>query len=72
VRATSELLDIVKERLRAQPDFRPLAGAQLVSVINIARSGGELALVQALLRDFERHYPDDPAAQIVAQLRSEN
>lgn len=72
VRATSELLDIVKERLRAQPDFRPLAAAQLVSVVNIARSGGELALARTLLQDFERHYPDDPAAQIVAQLRGEN
>ena len=69
VRATGELLDIVRSRLQADPDFRPATAADLIRVVRIANAGGEPALARALLRDFERHFPGDPATAIVAGLR---
>jgi hypothetical protein len=70
-RATGELLDVVRARLRADRDFRPATASELLAVARIAHDGGAPALAQALLQDFERHFPCDPATAVVDELRKE-
>lgn len=70
-RATGEVLELVRGRLRADPAFRPHEAAELVSLVGLARAAGDRALVAQLLRDFERHYPGSPATPVVEQLRRE-
>ena len=50
-----------RPRLEADPSFRPLLGAELVTLAELARDGGDRPLARALLADFDARYPDDPA-----------
>jgi hypothetical protein len=54
-----EALRIVKERLHADPEFRPLASSELIALALLARDGGDRPLARALLQDFDRHFPAD-------------
>jgi hypothetical protein len=64
----SEALDIVRARLKSSPDFRPANSAELVSLAQIARDIGDRVTARALLKDFERHFPNDAAGEVVSQL----
>jgi hypothetical protein len=70
-RAHSEVLDRMRERLRASPTFRPDTAAQLIRVVTIARDGGDRITARHLLRDFAQYYPNDPATPIVEKLTAE-
>jgi hypothetical protein len=54
-----EALRIVKERLHADREFRPLASSELIALALLARDGGDRPLARALLQDFDRHFPGD-------------
>jgi hypothetical protein len=70
-RRHGDALKLVKSRLQADPDFRPLASEQLLRLVELACDGGERALARALLDDFDRRYPDDPMATRAERLRAE-
>ena len=61
-------LEIAKERVRADADFRPSSGDQLVRLVHLARDGGERSLARMLLHDFDRRFPNDPARNAARQL----
>lgn len=61
-RENGQALDMVRERLRFSPEFRPLAGADLVRLVQLARDAGDRRAARDLLSDFQRFYPNDPAA----------
>lgn len=67
-RRNGEALDLVRERVRSSPDFRPLASSDLIRVVHLARDAGDRPVARALLRDFERFYPNDPAASAASLL----
>jgi hypothetical protein len=63
-----EALEVVRARLQADPEFRPLASEHLLKLAELARDGGDRPLARSLLHDFEHRYPDDPARTIANQL----
>jgi hypothetical protein len=67
----SEVLDLVNERLQADPDFRPLTSATLLRVAHVARDGGDRRIARALVKDFERLFPNDPMQDTVAELQKQ-
>lgn len=69
-RATGEALDLVRERLRKDPRFRPAGSADLVTLVQLARTAGDRATARLLLQDFGRFYPDDPAQSVVDRLNT--
>lgn len=70
-RAGGEALDRVRERLRADANFRPESPAQLLRVAGLARDAGDRPTARALLRDFDRHFPDDSAAVMAAKMAAD-
>jgi hypothetical protein len=67
-RHTGEALDTLRERLRSSAEFRPLDSADLIRLVQLARDAGDLRAARELLRDFQRFYPDDPAATTASLL----
>lgn len=64
----SEALSVTKHRVQADTDFRPSNSEQLIKLVHLARDGGDRPLARALLKDFDRHFPNDPVRSSVAQL----
>lgn len=70
MRHNGEALDMVRARLRTDGDFRPQTSNDLLSLIRLARDAGDRPTARALLRDFERFYPQDagqPAAALLTR-----
>lgn len=67
----SEALRVAKSRLQANGEFRPLASESLLRLAEIARDAGDRPLARALLREFDHHYPDDPASLRARRLAGE-
>lgn len=70
-RASGEAIDRVRERLRADANFRPDTAAQLLRLAALARDAGDRPTARALLRDFDRHFPDDSAAVMAAKFAAD-
>jgi hypothetical protein len=65
-----EALDLVAQRLRLDPGFRPETAAATLRIAQIAARGGAPRIARALLADFADRYAGDPcigAAQALAQ-----
>lgn len=60
-RRNGEAVDIARAQLRADPLFRPLASSDLLNLAALARAAGDRPTARALLQDFDRYYPGDPA-----------
>ena len=60
-RRHGEALKLVKARLQADAEFRPLASVDLIKLAELARDGGNRPLARSLLHDFEHRFPNDPA-----------
>jgi len=67
-RRHGDALQLVKSRLQADPEFRPLASEHLLKLVELARDGGDRPLARALLHDFDRRFPNDPARNTAKQL----
>jgi hypothetical protein len=67
-RASGEALNVVRERLRRDPRFRPARSADLVTLVQLARDGGDRPTARLLLQDFRELYPNDAAQAVVDQL----
>jgi hypothetical protein len=70
-RNTGEALNLVRERLRKDPRFRPTGSADLLTLVHLARAGGDRATARLLLQDFSKLYPDDPAQAMVDRLNTQ-
>jgi hypothetical protein len=70
-RSTGEALNLVRERLKQDPQFRPAGSADLLTLVQLARAAGDRATARLLLRDFSKLYPGDPAQAMVDRLNTQ-
>jgi hypothetical protein len=70
-RSTGEALDLVRERLKKDGRFRPAGSADLLTLVQLARSAGDRATARLLLQDFSKLYPADPAQAMVDRLNTQ-
>ena len=70
-RSTGEALDLVRERLRKNARFRPAGSADLLTLVQLARTAGDRATARLLLQDFSKLYPGDPAQAMVDRLNTQ-
>jgi hypothetical protein len=56
----SEAMSITRQRLAADPNYRPLTARETLRMARVARDGGDRPTARTLLRDFRRVFPDDP------------
>lgn len=64
----TEALRLLRSRLDVDPDFRPAKSDALITLVRLARDGGDRPLARRLLADFDRLYPNDPAQQLIPAL----
>jgi hypothetical protein len=67
-RRNGEALDLLRERLSATADFRPIAGADLIRLAQIARDAGDRRVARELLSDYQLRYPSDPGSAAARML----
>jgi hypothetical protein len=70
-RSTGEALDIARERLRKNAQFRPTGSADLLALVHLSRAAGDRATARLLLQDFSKLYPGDPAQPVVDRLNTQ-
>lgn len=58
-RQFSEALAIAQSRISRDPEFRPRASADLLTLVRLARDAGDRPTARTLLVDFERFFPED-------------
>lgn len=66
----SEAITVTRQRLAADPEYRPVTATETLRIARIARDGGDRPTARALLRDFQRIFPNDslqPAAEELAR-----
>jgi hypothetical protein len=71
MRNHSESFDIVRKRLAADRNFRPIASSDLIRLATLARDVGDRATARALLREFDHFYPNDPQRAAAEDLSRE-
>ena len=64
----SEALDLVAERLRAAPAFRPSSAVTTLQIAQIAARGGSPGVARALLTDFDTRFAGDPCVARATEL----
>jgi hypothetical protein len=77
--ADRDALNLLRESLARDPQFRPAAAGQAMQLANAAERSGQHDLALVLLRDFAARYPRDPegpasairAAQILVERHSD-
>ena len=65
------VLEVLKERLAADPSFRPATSQQVLRCVRLARDGGERGVARKLLEDFAERYPNDSLKAVAEDLRAE-
>ena len=71
-RHPGDALRILRERLKASPEFRPQTAEDTLRLARLARSGGDAPTARMLLVDFRHYFPRDTAAiQHASQLAQE-
>ena len=58
-RDNARVTRLVQRCLAADPRFRPRSGAETLRVAELSRLAGDRSSAQALLVDFEQHFPGD-------------
>jgi hypothetical protein len=69
LRRSTEVLDVVAQRLTADPHFRPCSAADTLSVAQIAARGGAARISRTLLSDFSARFPGDPRVSVSEALK---
>jgi hypothetical protein len=67
-RRTGDALNIVRLQLRTDARFKPLASADTIKLIELARDAGDRRTARMLLADFDDKYDDEVARRVAAQL----
>jgi hypothetical protein len=70
-RIAGEALDLARERLRKNAQFRPTGSADLLTLVQLARTAGDRATARLLLQDFSTLFPGDPAQAMVDRLNTQ-
>jgi hypothetical protein len=69
----SDAINITRQRLTADPEYRPTSANETLRMVRMARDGGDRPTARMLLRDFQRFFPNDPlqpaADDLAAQLQ---
>jgi hypothetical protein len=55
-----EAIAVTRQRLAADPEYRPVTAYETLRMVRVARDGGDRPTARALLRDFPRFFPNDP------------
>lgn len=71
LKRNGEALDLVRERLAADPEFRPKTAAETLTLARLADRGGVKGVARRLVADFAQRYPGDVGAELAAQLARE-
>jgi hypothetical protein len=66
-----DALDLVGQRIKTHPDFRPSSAATTLTIAQIAARGGSPAIARALLADFPTRYAGEPSVAAAASLADE-
>ena len=69
LRRSTEVLDVVTQRLRADPRFRPSSAADTLSLAQIAARSGAQRISRILLSDFSARFPGDPRVPVSEALK---
>jgi len=69
LRRSTEVLDVVAQRLTVDPHFRPCSAADTLSVAQIAARGGALRISRILLSDFSVRFAGDPRVSVSEALK---
>jgi hypothetical protein len=67
----SEAIVVTRQRLGADPEYRPVTATETLRIARIARDGGDRPTARALLRDFQRIFPNDPLQAAADELSRE-
>jgi hypothetical protein len=67
-RRTGDALNVVRSQLRADARFKPIASADTIKLIELARDAGDRRTARLLLDGFADKYEDEVAQRIAAQL----
>jgi hypothetical protein len=69
LKRSGEALDVVAQRLKLDPGFRPKSAADTLAIAQLAAGGGGVPRVaRALLSDFATRFADDPRVSVAAAL----
>jgi hypothetical protein len=69
LRRSTEVLDVVAQRLTVDPHFRPCSAADTLSLAQIAARGGAQRISRTLLSDFSARFPGDPRVSVSEALK---
>jgi hypothetical protein len=69
LRRPTEVLEVVAQRLRVDPRFRPSSAADTLSLAQIAARGGAQRISRILLSDFCARFPGDPRVSVSEALK---
>jgi hypothetical protein len=65
------VLEVLRERLNADPTFRPTTSNELLRCARLACDGGERKTARALLEGFAERFPNDPLQSVAQALSSQ-
>jgi len=68
---TGRVLEVLKERLTKDANFRPATSQQVLRCVRLARDGGERRIARQLLQDFAVRFPDDSLRAMADELLTE-
>ena len=71
LRRNGEAIDLVGQRLKTDPDFRPTNAAATLTIARLAARGGSPAIARALLADFAVRYAGESSVGAAATLARE-
>jgi hypothetical protein len=71
LKRNGEALDMVTQRLRLDPGFRPKTAAATLQIAQIAAQGGAPRTARALLADFTERFAGDPCVEAAGALARE-
>jgi hypothetical protein len=69
LRHSTEVLDVVTQRLSVDPHFRPCSAADTLSLAQIAARSGAHRISRALLSDFSTRFAGDPRVSVSEALK---
>jgi len=71
LKRNGEALDLVRERLAADPNFRLRTPAETLALARLAARGGAKPVARRLVEGFAERYPGDVGNELAAQLARE-
>jgi hypothetical protein len=69
LRRSTEVLDVVVQRLRVDPHFRPSSAADTLTLAQIAARAGDQRISRILLSDFSTRFAGDPRVSVSEALK---